>query len=291
MTTDLLGYKGKVVAVTGAATGMGHEAAKLLIELGAEVHALDIAPVKLPVKQAIQIDLSDEKSINDAVAKLPAKIDCIFSCAGISAIYLGKTFSSVHVNLVNFVGPRHLIEALIPRMPEGGAIAMIASMAGSQWNKNLDNIDQLLAISDFTAAKKWLESKIDDPRVIGGDPRVNANYRFSKECTIVYAKRRTWDLGTKKIRINTLSPGITETPMMPSFNEITKVGDPQMKVIWPSVGRPSNPREQAEALLFLNSNMARYVSGVDLLSDYGYRVREQLGMPTAVDEISKKRAS
>lgn len=287
MSLDLLGYKGKVVAITGAATGMGREATELLIALGAEVHAMDIAPVDLPVAQVLRVDLSDPASIDAAVAQLPQHVDCLFGCAGISAKYLGRTFSPVHVNLVNFVGARHLVESLVPCIPQGGAIALIASMSGSAWRDNLAKIDELLATPDFASAKKWLEDHIDDPVVLGGDPRLNMNYRFSKEALVTYMKRQTWPLAEKHIRINTLSPGLTATPMMASFDAIAQTGDSELKVIWPAVGRLSNPREQAEALLFLNSEMARYVSGVDLLSDYGYRVREQLGQPTAIDEIKQ----
>jgi len=288
MSNELLGYRDKVVAVTGAATGMGRETAAILVDLGAQVHAMDIAPVDLPVAQALRVDLSDPESIDAAIAQLPASIDRIFGCAGISAMYLGRSFSPVHVNLVNFVGPRHLIDRLIPRMPAGGAIALIASMTASAWRDNLAKVDEILATPDFASAKKWLEEHVDDPRVLGGDPRHNSNYRFSKEALVVYMKRQTWPLGERQIRINTLSPGLTVTPMMSSFDAITQTGDPDLKMIWPAVGRPSNPREQAEALIFLNSDMARYVSGVDLLSDYGYRVREQLGMPTSLDLIKQE---
>lgn len=287
MTLDLLGYKGKIVAITGAATGMGREAAELLIALGAEVHAMDVAPIDLPVAQALRVDLSDPASIDAAVAQLPPRVDRLFGCAGISAIYLGRTFSPVHVNLVNFLGARHLVEAIVPRMPKGGAIALIASMSGSAWRDKLEKIDELLATPDFATGKAWLDAHADDPEVLGGDPRLNMNYRFSKEALVTYMKRQTWPLAAKHIRINTLSPGITVTPMMASFDAIAQTGDSDLKVIWPAVGRPSDPREQAEALLFLNSDMARYVSGVDLLSDYGYRVREQLGMPAAIEEIKQ----
>ena len=47
--SDILGYRGKQVVITGCASGMGEAAARLLSELGAEVHALDIGEVKAPV--------------------------------------------------------------------------------------------------------------------------------------------------------------------------------------------------------------------------------------------------
>jgi NAD(P)-dependent dehydrogenase (short-subunit alcohol dehydrogenase family) len=274
MSAGLLGYHGKTVAITGAATGMGHEATALLIELGAEVHALDIAPIDLPAAQKIRVDLSDEASIDAAVSKLPDRVDCLFSCAGISRIYLGKTFSTVHVNLVNFVGQRHFVESVIPRLPRGGAIALIASIAGKDWAKSRTKIDALLATANFDAARAWLDAHVDDPETLGGDPRANRDYIFSKECVVVYAKQRAWHLGASDIRINTLSPGIVETQMLASFNAIHELGDPKMRVAWPSVGRISVPREQAEAMVFLNSNMARYVSGVDLPCDYGFITKD-----------------
>ena len=64
---DILGYEGKRCVVVGAATGMGDACARTLVEMGAEVIALDIAEVSSPVKQSIQVDLADEASIAQAV--------------------------------------------------------------------------------------------------------------------------------------------------------------------------------------------------------------------------------
>ena len=80
---DLLGYEGKTVVITGCATGMGAAAAEQLVELGAEVHALDVQDVQASVKQAIRMDLEDPASIDAAVAKLPERIDSLFHCAGV----------------------------------------------------------------------------------------------------------------------------------------------------------------------------------------------------------------
>ena len=66
---DVLGYQGKKVVITGAATGMGASAAELLVELGAEVHALDIVDVKAPVHRYLRTDMSNQSSIDAAVAE------------------------------------------------------------------------------------------------------------------------------------------------------------------------------------------------------------------------------
>ena len=82
---DVLGYAGAKVVVTGAASGMGEAAARLLVDLGAEVHALDVRPVKVGAAQAIATNLADRGSIDAAVGQLPNRIDALFHCAGLRA--------------------------------------------------------------------------------------------------------------------------------------------------------------------------------------------------------------
>ena len=79
----MMGYQEKTVVVTGAASGMGQAAAQLLLELGAQVYALDIAPVSVPVSKAIAVDMKDAASIDAAVAELPGRIYALFNCAGV----------------------------------------------------------------------------------------------------------------------------------------------------------------------------------------------------------------
>ena len=68
---DVLGYQGKNVVVTGAASGMGQAAAQLLVDLGARVHALDIADVTVPVEKALKADMKDEATIDAAISEIP----------------------------------------------------------------------------------------------------------------------------------------------------------------------------------------------------------------------------
>ena len=67
---DVLGYEGKSVMVTGAASGMGQAAAQILVDLGATVTALDIKPTNVPVTRALHIDLRDRANIEQVAASI-----------------------------------------------------------------------------------------------------------------------------------------------------------------------------------------------------------------------------
>jgi NAD(P)-dependent dehydrogenase (short-subunit alcohol dehydrogenase family) len=111
---DVLGYEGKRVVVTGAASGMGEQTARLLVELGAEVIALDIKPVSVPVARSMEMTLLEASSIEDAAATIDGPIDSVFSCAGLP----GAPFTEIETATANFTGAVHLIEQLVDRMPE-----------------------------------------------------------------------------------------------------------------------------------------------------------------------------
>jgi NAD(P)-dependent dehydrogenase (short-subunit alcohol dehydrogenase family) len=259
---DILGYAGQTVVVSGAATGMGAAAARTLVELGADVHALDVKPVTAPVKQAIACDLRDAASIDAAVAKLPARVDVLFNCAGLP----GAPFSNLDTMLVNFVGLRHLSESLIPRIPDGGAIASITSVAGMGWAKNLDNVKALLATHDFASAKAWCEAH----------PDAANGYLFSKQCIIYWTKQRAVELLPRQIRVNCLSPAPTDTPMMAAFHaQISKEFMDQH--FQAPVGRNATAEEMAEPLILLASRAARFVSGQNLFVDFGYEAALDVG--------------
>jgi NAD(P)-dependent dehydrogenase (short-subunit alcohol dehydrogenase family) len=254
--TDILNYEAKVCVVTGAASGMGGACARILVELGAEVIGLDVQDVKEPVKEAIKLDLMQESSIDQVVAQLPAKIDRLFNCAGIPGM---PRFSALDTMMVNYVGLKRLTEAVLPRIPAGGAIASITSVAGMGYQKRLEKIQELLAIDDFSQARDWCEA----------NPEIANGYLFSKEMIIAYTYARAADLAQRHIRINCLSPAPTDTPMMPAFYEAApkEFMDEHFQA---PVGRNATPEEMAEPLILLNSDASRFVSGHNLFVDYGY---------------------
>jgi NAD(P)-dependent dehydrogenase (short-subunit alcohol dehydrogenase family) len=264
---DILGYGGKCVVVSGAASGMGEAAARVLVDLGAEVHALDVKPVPAPVKQTVAVDLRERASIDEAVSRLPKRVDVLFNCAGLP----GPPFSNLDTMLVNFVGLRHLTESLLPRIPDGGAVASITSVAGMGWRRNLDNVKGLLATKGFEQGKAWCEA----------NPDAANGYLFSKQCIILYTKELAVRLLDREIRVNCLSPAPTDTPMLPTFHEQAGREFIEQNFQAP-VGRNATPEEMAEPLVLLGSDAARFVSGQNLFVDFAYEAAVDTGARPAL---------
>src|SRR4051794_25819164 len=121
-------YEGKRVIVTGAASGMGAAAVAMLSDLGAEVHALDVRPIEGAAAKAYECDCGDPASIDETVAAIGGPVHALFNVAGVP-----QTQPALKVLCVNFLGLRHMTEAVLPSVPDGGAIAHVASLAGSGW--------------------------------------------------------------------------------------------------------------------------------------------------------------
>lgn len=254
--SDFWGYEGRRVVVTGAASGMGEAVARTLDALGAEVTVLDVAAVSAPNAHAVEVDLSDRASIDAAVADLSGVYHALFNCAGVPG---PPRFSNLQTMLVNFVGLRHFTESVLPMIEEGGAVASITSNGGMGWRKNLENVRAMLDTPDFETGAKWCEAH----------PDVANGYLFSKQAIIGYTKRRAHELVERRVRMNCMSPAPTETPMLPDFHaQVSKEFiDDNFRA---PIGRDATPEEMAEPLVFLNSHAARFISGHNLVVDYGY---------------------
>ncbi len=268
---DALGYEGKTVVITGAASGMGAAAAHLLVDVGAEVHALDISDVTAPVHRSMRTDMKSRASVDAAIAELPAEIDVLFNCAGVPH----PPASALDTMMINFVGLRHLTDALIPRVRAAGAIASIASTAGMAWKSNLDIVQTFLALETFDAAAAWLEDSPD----LKADP-----YGFSKQCIIVYTQTLAGELARRGIRINCISPSPTASDFM---SKLTKeIPEEAITPFFPSNGRFAEPEEMGRALVMMGSDLACFVSGVNLPVDFGYCAEVAMGQRDNLMNIS-----
>jgi NAD(P)-dependent dehydrogenase (short-subunit alcohol dehydrogenase family) len=249
------GYEGKRVVVSGGGgAGMGAATVEGLSEMGAEIHVLDLKEPPIDVASHQATDLRDPESTAAAIERIGGGIDALFNCAGLP----GSPFSDIDVMLVNFVAARHLSSLVAPRMKPGGAIASIASTAGNAYLANIVKWLPLVETPDFASAKAWLETHPEE--IIGG-------YGQSKEALIIWTMHAAPDFAEQGIRLNCISPGPTDTPMMPAFE---KAASPQIIDLFAQgLGRRSSPAEQAWPLIFLNSDAASYISGENLNVDGG----------------------
>jgi NAD(P)-dependent dehydrogenase (short-subunit alcohol dehydrogenase family) len=251
--TDFLGYKNKRVVVSGCFSGMGEATARVLLQLGAEVHGLDYKQTKLSLASFTLVDLRDPASIDAAATAIGGKVDALFNCAG-----LPQTAGALDVMKVNYCGTRRVTERILPFMSAGGAIASISSVAGMGWSRRVPVLMELLQIDTYEGAVKWCEAHMD---------QVREGYSFSKEAINVWTMSTAVDLIKRGIRINCTMPGPTQTPMMAHFESASK---PEiLEAATQPIGRRSTPEEQAAPLIFLNSIVASYMNGLALPVDGG----------------------
>lgn len=254
--SDLLGYKGKRVIVSGCFSGMGEATAKALIELGAEVHGLDFKPSTLPLASFHQIDLRDPATIEAGVAAIGGKVDALFNCAGLPG---SGAFPALDTFKVNFAGTRHLTETVLPLMSAGSAIVSIASTGGLGWSRRIPTHMGLMQSKGFAGAMEWAEANMD---------QIAEGYAFSKEALIVWTQFSCASLIKKGIRINCTLPSPTQTPMMDSFQATS--GKEVIDAAAEPLGRYSTAGEQAYGVLLLNSDLAPIITGVVLPVDGGF---------------------
>ncbi len=254
--TDILGYKGKRVIVSGCFSGMGEATARMLLDLGAEVHGLDFRDSALPLASFCNMDLRDPASIEAGVARIGGRIDALFNCAGLPG---GGAFPALDTFKVNFVGTRHITDCVVPQMNAGGAIVSIASTGGLGWSRRVPVHMELLATKGYQAALDWAEAHMD---------QIAEGYAFSKEAVIVWTQFMGAHLIKRGIRINCTLPSPTQTPMMATFQATS--GKAVIDAAAEPLGRYTTAEEQAAPLVLINSAAAGVVNGIVMPVDGGF---------------------
>lgn len=257
-------YAGKRVVVTGAATGVGAALLDLLAEIGApEVTVLDVKAPSGPHARFLETDLSEEGAVDAAVAAVEGPVDVLFNNAGVAATQPPRV-----VLAVNYLALRRLSEALLERIPAGGAVVNTASIAGGRWAEHLDQINQLLDLDDWARSLDWVDANLE---AVGGDP-----YSFSKEVVRVWGMRHSRATMARGVRTNSVCPAPIDTPLLDDFK--ATMGD--ALIDWTarqSTGVLMTPREVAMPLAFLGSEAASYINGHDLVADGGFHAAMTTG--------------
>jgi NAD(P)-dependent dehydrogenase (short-subunit alcohol dehydrogenase family) len=251
---DFSEYRGRRVVVTGSSSGIGQATARALVDLGAEVHGAALQGSGDDLASFQTLDLSDPDSIDAAVAGIGGHVDSLFNCAGASPL-----IDPLDILKVNFLGTRLFTERVLALMSPGAAIVSVSSDGGYAWRKRRSLILQFLEATSFDGGFAWYQER---------QAEVGHAYAFAKEAIDVWTMLQSSQLIARGIRINVASPGAVQTPMLEAI-EAAFPSELIDQVTHP-IGRRSSPEEQVGPLLFLNSDMASYINGVDLPVDGGH---------------------
>ncbi len=266
---DYFGFQGKTVVVTGASSGMGEAAAKMLVDLGAEVHACGSGKrsrITYGPAREYYYDLSEKAALDALIAALPRNIDALFVCQGIS---MGVN-PDLKVMKVNFLSVKYLVEQLAPRIVDNGSVSIISSSGGFGWEQTFARSKEIIDCGSYEDTLAWFEAHPE---------QIQGSYVVAKQAVNAYVKYKVYDplFIDRKIRINAIGPGNTKTGLTDDFNRSSSpTGDPEEgqrnieKIFlarWN--GHWATPEEMGWPLVAIGSNIFSYMSGQIIYFDYG----------------------
>ena len=237
----------KVAIVTGGNSGIGYAAAAELVSKGAKVivtgrnkEALAKAETELNVT-GIVADQSDLKSIDSLVEQVKAqfgKVDILFLNAGIAAFAPVDSASEEHYDSimnVNFKGAYFTLSRFIPILNDGASVVFLSSNTASMPGPGS---------SVYSASKTALNSVM---------------------------KSAALELAPRKIRVNSVSPGPTQTEVMKKvgLDETTVKGIMDVVVEKVPLKQMGRAEDVAKMVSHLSSDAALFMTGADVIMDGG----------------------
>ncbi len=248
---DLL--KDKRIVVTGSASGIGWETARLLSDQGAEVLGVDITRNFDHVEEFYRADLSDPRAIDALVDVLPDGIDGLVNNAG-----LPPTKPAEKLIAINLLSVKRLTTRLIDKMNDGASIVNVASLAGFGWPEATQAIRASESLDYGGIADFMTRHNITND---GG-----RSYFFTKEALIVWTMQQRWTWRDRGIRINAVSPGPVNTPIIGDFLETLGArAEEDARVM----DRPGEATDIAPVIAFMLSDLSQWIRGTNIPTDGG----------------------
>ena len=256
----------KIAVVTGAGSGIGKETALLFLEHGAKVVLADIN--KDSLEETFEI-IKQKKLGPDA-------------CISITDVSLENDIGRMIDLAVDHFGG---LDILFNNAGIGGAVGPITHIDGDEWDKSF----QILLKSVFLGSK--YAARIMKKNALGGSIINTASiagmgggsgplaYSAAKAGVINFCKNAAIELGPNKIRVNAISPGTINTPLLATAIEDSKLDQP--------IEDFGMPIDIAYAALFLASDESRFVTGINLCVDGGLTLDNSGLMLDAAEHYAK----
>ena len=245
-------FSDRVAVVTGAGGGMGEEIANMILDAGGAVIMIDVKPEPPTLaghpdqRLYAQGDLTDANFVAATIgtgAKRFGRIDYLANVAGV--LWFDRDASLLDMDLgvwdqvfdINLKSMVHTARAAVPHMKKLGAGAMV---------------------------------HFSSTQCLRGDPVPQDAYSTAKAGVGALSRSLAMQLAPDNIRSNAIFPGLTQTPLQARWDTPEKVAEVGKFV---PMGRIGTPTELASAAVFLLSDGASYITGVDLLVDGGLLMR------------------
>ena len=241
---------GKIALITGGSSGIGLATAKRFVAEGAYVFVTGRREAELnaAVKdigkniKALKGDVSSLGNLDRILSVIKqdkGRLDIVFANAGVAKFAaLGEITEELydfHFN-INVKGMLFTVQKALPLIPNGGSIILASSIVGS---KGLG---------------------------------MNSVYAATKAVARSFARTWTTDLKPRRVRVNAISPGSIDTPGLDGLLASAPAGEERRKMISTAtpLGRLGTADEIAKAAVFLASDDASYITGIELFVDGGF---------------------
>ncbi len=245
----------KHVLITGASNGIGKSCAVKLQQRGVAISVLDIVEPDFVTDNFCKLDLSDQSSIDGAIefARTLEPFDSLLNIAGVPP----RPGEAAKTLLINWLGQVKLTRGVLDCVADGGTIVNMASRAGRDWQKNINQVRQLMMVQTPSQIEAFVEATgIDATRA----------YNLSKEAMIVWTIAAAQTVKDKNLRMNSVSPAAVETAILDDFKTAFGAAVEKNMAL---TGRAGQPDEIAEVVLFLASPESNWLRGIDIVVDGG----------------------